>query len=487
MALPRVPPIRVRAANGQSVRRDRAWVLYWMVASRRPTFNFGLQRAAGHALALGKPLVVLEALRAGYPFASDRLHRFVLEGMAHNRAHFAVRPVLYHPYVEPTLGAGKGLLEALAAQACVVVTDEYPAFFLPRMLASAARRLDVRLEAVDGNGLLPLRAAERPLERAVDFRRLLQRALPPHLHEPPADDTLRRLSLPALDALPTSLHKRWPAADDTLLSDPSALARLQIDHSVPPVPYAGGTRAAVAQLRRFLSDGLDRYLDRHHPDAHAESGLSPYLHFGHMSAHQVFAELAARQSWSPDALPAKGRGQREGWWGMSPAAEAFLDQLVTWRELGYHHCHHHRDYDTWDSLPAWARQTLTAHRSDPRPALYTQDQLERAETDDSLWNAAQRQLLAEGRIHNYLRMLWGKRVLEWCADPRDALRTLLYLNDRHAVDGRDPNSYSGITWVFGRHDRPWPERPIFGTVRSMTSRSTLKKLRLREYLSRWGA
>jgi deoxyribodipyrimidine photo-lyase len=483
----RVPPIRIRDANDAPVREGRAWVLYWMIASRRVRFNFGLQRAVEHARALGKPLVVLEALRAGYPWASDRLHRFVLEGMADNRARLATRPALYHPYVEPKAGAGKGLLEALAARACVVVTDEYPAFFLPRMVAAAAAHLDVRLEAVDGNGLLPLRATERPYERAVDFRRFLHKALAPHLFEPPVADPLRDAALPALSALPSSLTRNWPAADDALLAgDPALLERIPIDHGVPPVPDAGGGRAAVTQWRRFLRDGLPRYLDHNHPDDGATSGVSPWLHFGHLSVHQVFAELASREGWSPETLPPRGRGQREGWWGMSPEAEAYLDQLVTWRELGFQYCARHDPYDTWETLPAWARHTLDAHRTDRRPHLYDPAQLEAAETDDPLWNAAQRQLLREGRIHNYLRMLWGKRVLEWCADPRDALRILIELNNKYAVDGRDPNSYSGIFWVFGRHDRPWPERPIFGKVRSMTSASARKKLRLEAYLERWG-
>jgi deoxyribodipyrimidine photo-lyase len=483
----RVPPIRIRDANDAPVREGRAWVLYWMIASRRAGFNFGLQRAVEHARALGKPIVILEALRVGYPWASDRLHRFVLDGMADNHARFATRPALHHPYVEPTPGAGRGLLEALAARACVVVTDDSPAFFLPRMVAAAATRLDVRLEAVDGNGLLPLGATDHPHPTAYAFRRHLQKMLPPHLHEPPVADPLRGVELPTLDHLPRPITRRWPAAGDALLAgEPGLLQRLPIDHGVPPVPYAGGARAGVSQWRRFLRDGLDRYLDRNHPDAHASSGISPWLHFGHLSVHQVFGELTAREQWAPDGLPAKGRGQREGWWGMSPEAEAFVDQLVTWRELGYHFCRHQPAYDTWGSLPRWARETLDGHRADRRPHLYSPAELEAAATDDPLWNAAQRQLVGEGRIHNYLRMLWGKRVLEWCADPREALRVLMELNDKHAVDGRDPNSISGIFWIFGRHDRPWPERPIFGKVRSMTSASTRRKLRLAEYLQRWG-
>jgi deoxyribodipyrimidine photo-lyase len=168
---------------------------------------------------------------------------------------------------------------------------------------------------------------------------------------------------------------------------------------------------------------------------------------------------------------------------MSGAAESFLDELVTWRELGFNMCWQRPDYDQYESLPAWAQQTLEEHSSDLRPVVYTLDQLQSATTHDALWNAAQTQLVTEGRMHNYLRMLWGKKILEWSATPRDALASMIELNNRFAVDGRNPNSYSGIFWVLGRYDRAWgPERPIFGKIRYMTSENTARKLKLSNYL-----
>jgi deoxyribodipyrimidine photo-lyase len=162
---------------------------------------------------------------------------------------------------------------------------------------------------------------------------------------------------------------------------------------------------------------------------------------------------------------------------------------VVWRELGFNCCHHRpHDYDRYDSLPAWARATLAKHARDQRPERYSFDQLAAAETCDPIWNAAQRELVQSGRIHNYLRMLWGKKVLEWSPSPEAALDTLIELNNRYALDGRDPNSYSGIFWCFGRYDRAWgPERPIFGTIRYMSSEATRRKLALQEYLERWSA
>jgi deoxyribodipyrimidine photo-lyase len=266
---------------------------------------------------------------------------------------------------------------------------------------------------------------------------------------------------------------------------------LPIDHTVAPVDLRGGERAGRAALKRFLVDRLHRYAeDRNHPDRDATSGLSPYLHFGHLSAHEVFASVAAVEELdplAPDAFGDEKRGERDGFWLVRPGAEAFLDQLVVWRELGFNCCHHRpRDYHRYDSLPAWARATLAKHARDQRPEHYSLDQLAAAETYDPIWNAAQRELVQSGRIHNYLRMLWGKKVLEWSPSPEAALETLIELNNRYALDGRDPNSYSGIFWCFGRYDRAWgPERPIFGTIRYMSSEATRRKLALDEYLERW--
>jgi deoxyribodipyrimidine photo-lyase len=193
-----------------------------------------------------------------------------------------------------------------------------------------------------------------------------------------------------------------------------------------------------------------------------------------------------REGWSLDDLSPKADGGRAGWWGVSASAEAFLDQVVTWRELGHQACAHRDDVQEFDGLPAWAQRTLREHAKDPRPHRYDRGGLDRSATHDPIWNAAQRELRHTGRLQNYLRMLWGKKVLEWSRSPEEALATLIHLNDRYAVDGRDPNSYAGITWCFGQYDRPWaPERPIFGVVRYMSSDNTVRKLRLKEYLRRF--
>jgi len=431
---------------------------------------------------------VLEALRCDYRWASERFHRFVLDGMADNAESFRRAGVHYHPYVEPRPGAGKGLLAELGRRACLIVTDDYPAFMLPRMLAAGARRSEVRMEAVDSNGLLPLSAAERAFPTAHAFRRFLQRELREHLDAFPEANPLARLRLPTPGRLPVPISKRWPRTPDKRLAGPDGLLRaLPIDRSVGATGARGGSKAARAALRRFVRR-LDRYAEqRNRLDVEIASGLSPYLHFGHIASHEVCLSVLDREDWTSDRLAERASGSREGWWGLGPSAEAFLDQLVTWRELGYNMCRQREDHERFESLPEWALRTLQDHAPDRREHVYTREEFDAAATHDELWNAAQRQLRREGKIHNYLRMLWGKKILHWSESPREALDVMIELNNKYALDGRDPNSYSGIFWVLGRYDRPWgPEREIFGKVRYMSSRNTLRKLKIAPYLERWG-
>lgn len=485
-----VSELRLRDVNGEDVRPDGEYVLYWMIAARRTRHNAALEHALDLALELGRPLVVLEALRAGYPWASARMHAFAIQGMADNAQAFEGTGVAYHPYVEPEPGAGSGLLEALAARACCVVTDEYPCFFLPAMVQAAGTKLRVRLEAVDGNGILPLRATSRVFHTAFSFRAFLQRDLAGHLRLRPTAEPLRRNGPPPARALPAEVLRRWPAASSELLRlDPAALAALPIDQSVSPAPLEGGARAGRRALHAFVAERLADYADgRNALVDGAASGLSPWLHWGHVGSHEVLAELE-RDGWTAERAAGESRGGKRGaWWNADPAREAFLDQLVTWRELGFHFAHRRPDHDRFESLPEWARETLGKHANDARDPCYGRERLERARTHDELWNAAQRQLVAEGVMPNYLRMLWGKKVLEWSASPQEALAHLIELNNRYALDGRDPNSYSGIFWTLGRFDRPWgPEREVFGTIRYMSSDSTRRKLDVKPYLERWGA
>lgn len=485
-AIPPIPAQRVEVLSktGRKV-QEGDYILYWMVAHRRVRWNYSLQHAVYLAQRHNKGLIVLEALRLDYPWASHRIHRFVAEGMQDNAATLEQLNVQYYPYVEDAPNAGRGLLKQLADRASAVVTDLFPCFFLPRMQAKAAEVLKAPIHRVDSNGILPLAASERVFTTAASFRRHLQKTLRPHLQTWPVPEPLR---YPVVRTeLPEDCTQRWkPAVLDDL---DQLMGGLDLDDEVGPVPFRGGAETANEQLTDFLSDRHHRYhSDRNRIDNGSASGLSPYLHFGHLSAHEFAHRALSQANWDPSCLAEKPNGSRSGWWGLPPHTESLMDELITWRELGYVFCHQRPDdYDQFDTLPNWAIQSLEIHSTDPRPVTYTLEELETASTHDPIWNAAQRQLRQEGRIHNYLRMLWGKKILEWSPSPQEALKRLIELNNRWAIDGRNPNSYSGIFWTLGRFDRAWgPVRPIFGKIRYMSSESTARKISLKRYLQRYG-
>lgn len=476
-----VPDQRITMLADAEVGATGDYVLYWMTAYRRTGSNYALQRAADWSRHLGLPLVVLVALRLDYPWANDRIHAFAIDGIVDVVEALGNRPVVCVPYIEPEPGAGKGLLGRLSASAAVVVGDDAPVFFLPAARQAAVAQIECRFEVVDHNGVVPMSVTDREFKRAVDLRRFYQTILLEHLEDGPDHDPLGGLDATRPDVI-DQIMSDYPTA--RLARD--VIPELDLDHEVPVAPLRGGQVAARTRLAEFVASGLGRYDQRNHPDEHAESGLSPYLHFGHISVHEVLAEVVAAEQWTPAEVAPKATGSRAGWWGMSEQGEGFLDQIVTWRDIGYRAAYYSPSYDQYEALPGWARQTLEQHASDPRPYLYTPDELARAETHDDVWNAAQTQLTETGVMHNYLRMLWGKKILEWSPHPRIAHAVMMDLNNRYALDGRDPNSVSGIHWVLGRFDRAWgPEREIFGKVRYMTSDSTRRKLKLQSYLAHY--
>ena len=457
-----------------------------MIAARRVHYNFALQRAVEFANELDLPLIVLEALRCDYPWASDRLHTFVLQGMSANAEAAARSPALYYPYVEPRTGDARGLLKAFSGDAAVVVTDWYPGFFIPHMLDAAAPRVECRLEAIDSTGLIPLADHSRPFPTARGYRAFVQRTLREHLRSFPDAEPLTKLSRTAARRdIPSEISARWPALPMKALRAPQRfVAELPVDHTVPPVATEGGSDRATTQLHQFITSRLRGYADNsNHPDLDGTSRLSPYLHFGHISAHEVLAAVMTAERWTTRKLAKGARGARQGWWGTSPSAEAFLDQLVVWRELAYNGAHYTPEFGSYAALPSWARLTLERHQSDRRAHLYDLETLDGAATHDSIWNAAMRQLKRDGWSHGYMRMLWGKKILEWSRTPAAALMVMEQLMNRYSLDGRDPVSYASYAWVLGLYDRPWPERAIFGVVRSMTSESARRKLKLKNYLS----
>lgn len=482
--------LRIRCHGPREAQSEGEYVLYWMTSARRTFDNFALDRALSRAKKWKLPLVVLEGIRLEHTWSSPRLHHFAFQGMRDQARAFEKAKVAYVAHVERTPGSAKGLLRKLTQRARWVVTDEFPSYFLPRQLESVLDQAELPFEVVDSNGILPLRAAPKAFPTAYSLRRFLQKNLPEHLSDFPH---------------PSPLNSPPPSAQgldlDEVLSHPDVLSEEELvaesldfdpkafPHPTPLAELPGGSKAALRCLDVFLDSGLGRYSDdRNHPDQSAASGLSPYLHWGHISAHTVLRRVFESRDFTPDQLGPETKGKRRGWWGMDADAESFLDELITWRELGYLAAHHDPDFESYEGLPEWAQVTLEEHQEDERPWTYSLEEFAQSKTHDEIWNAAQTELRTLGTMQNYLRMLWGKKVLHWSESPRQAFEILVELNNRYALDGRNPNSYSGITWVLGRFDRAWgPEREVFGKIRYMTSDSTRRKLRLKQYLERFGS
>jgi deoxyribodipyrimidine photo-lyase len=424
-----------------------------MSRDQRARDNWALLFAQSLALRRREPLVVAFCLAPSFPQAALRHYDFMLRGLAETAASLVAKGIGF-ALLEGEPGREiPAFVQRVGAGALVADFDPLRVKRAWQREASAAVR--VPFHEVDAHNVVPCWLASPKREFAArTFRPKIERLLGDWLHE-----------IPPLRAHPHP-WRGVPAGPDFA----GALRRLAPDRSVPPVAWiAPGERAARRALAGFVKRRLAGYdAGRNDPIREGQSGLSPWLHFGQLSAQRV--ALAARAADAPDADRA-----------------AFLEELVVRRELSDNFCLHEPRHDSFAGLPAWAQRTLDEHRGDTRPHRYRPEQLEAGATHDPLWNAAQTELVREGRLHNYLRMVWGKRILEWSAGPREALTTLLELNDRYALDGRDANSLSGIFWCLGRYDRPWgPERPIFGTVRFMSSERTVRKVEVKEYLRAYG-
>lgn len=494
----RVCDSRKFVLNEHDFNEKGEYVLYWMIATRRLNYNSALQRAIELSEELQKPLLVLEGVSTMHKFASDRIITFMVQGLIQNKEMFERRNIRFIPWVHTPLQSNNGLLYRLAERSAAVVTDFFPTYYPREIIDVAKKKINVYVEAIDSNGIFPMAEAKRSFPTAHSFRKYLHdnflsswQTIPPY--DPTdvdydfsmSDESFNSI-LNLCDIKSTPLEWMWRVSEGGSVGQ-DALKVLNIDHSVPAIALMNGGRTeALRRLSRFISNGLYRYdTDRNDPSNSAASGLSPWFHFGHISTIEVVNHILELENWDGSFIDHSRRGSRSGWWGLSEPVESFLDQILTWRELGFNFAFFNENHTSIDSIPDWAKKSLNEHINDPRQN-YTLEQLENAQTDDELWNAAQRQLRRMGIIHNYLRMIWGKRILEWAPNPETAANWMIQLNDKWALDGRDPNSYTGIFWVMGRHDRAWgPERAIFGKVRYMSSANTAKKLNVNDYLSRW--
>ncbi|HZS25859.1 MAG TPA: deoxyribodipyrimidine photo-lyase [Candidatus Angelobacter sp.] len=423
-------------------------VVYWMQRSQRALDNPALEVAVKAANQLGKPCVVFFAPVPFYPHANLRHYHFLNQAIPDIAAGLKERGIgfVLRRYPEHHL-----LKFCQEVDAALVVGDENPMREPEHWRQIVAGKIRVPFWTVDADVIVPSKLLMKEQYGAYTARPVIRRLLSEFLK--PLGNTQAKFQWKA----PSGLESLPPDADIT--------SGWELDRSVPPVEAAiGGTREALKKLKYFVKSGLAHYvIDRNKPELDATSHLSAYLHFGHIGPHTV--ALAIEKAQAPKA-----------------AKEAFLEQLIVRRELAVNFVRFNPDYDNFESAAAWAHKSLAEHAADLRK-IYSEHQLENAQTHDPLWNAAQRQMVVTGFMHNYMRMYWAKKILEWSKTPARAYQTAVYLNDKYELDGRDPNGYAGIAWaIVGKHDRPWFERPVFGKIRYMSFNSTSKKFDSKKYI-----
>jgi deoxyribodipyrimidine photo-lyase len=444
----RIDPERVRPLNVSTVRAGD-FVLYWMQSSHRtednPALNYAVERADEAHL----PLIVYFGLWESFPEANLRHFRFMLEGLAEVARSLGSLGIRFVLRIEPP---ETGVV-SLAKNAAMVIVDRGYLREQQSWYGTVAERCRCLLVQVEGNVVVPVETASQKEEySAATFRPKITRQLDRFLH--PGETVAPELSSLSFD-LPT-LAAETP---DGLLS------RLTIDRTVPPSGvFTGGTGEANLRFEQFLRNRLEGFADnRNDPGGDGGSDMSPYLHFGQISP--VILVLLARE-----------RGES--------GTQVFLEELIVRRELAVNFVRYNGQYDSFASLPDWAQKTLILHQADQREFGYSPAELERAATHDPYWNTAQQEMVKTGKMQGYMRMYWGKKILEWSKTPQEAYLTALYLNNKYEIDGRDPNGYAGVAWCFGKHDRPWGERPIFGLVRYMNAQGLTRKFAMDRYLEK---
>jgi deoxyribodipyrimidine photo-lyase len=434
------PDHRVQLLNAKPFRAGAKYVLYWAQVNRRAAWNHALAHAVELANQARLPVLFYEGLTFDYPYASERFDRFVLEGVPDTERELARLGIGYVFYHRKRRTDPNDVLYRLAKDAAALVTDDYPLWSARLFNPRVAAKLDIPYYTVDSSCIVPMSRFEKREYAASTLRPKIQKLLPEYLRPMP----------------PLRVRHKFAGRRPKFAGRGAAAGQGS---------YPGGSSAAHRRLRQFLKQSLHRYANTsNQPSEKTTSGLSPYLHFGHISSLQValaVQDYARKYKLFPDE---------------------FLEELIVRRELAFNFARFTEHPDSLDALPDWAQKTLAKHARDKRDPAYSRDQFERAQTHDPLWNAAQKELLRSGKIHGYYRMYWGKKIVEWSRTPEEALATTIYLNDRYALDGRDPNSCGNILWCFGLHDRPWVERPIFGQVRYMSYSGMRRKTDVDAYI-----
>ncbi|MCF7957360.1 MAG: deoxyribodipyrimidine photo-lyase [Phycisphaerae bacterium] len=439
---------RIENLNYKPVKTGK-YVLYWMQAAQRAEYNHALEHSIDLANKLKVPVVVFFGITDSYPDANVRHYHFMLEGIRDANAALAKRGIkLVVKLQSPELAAPE-----LAENACLVVTDTGHTHIQRNWRHYAANKIDCLLQQVETNLIVPIKeVSDKENFSAGTLRPRITKRLDEYLvklrHKKPEYQ---------------SLQMKFDSIDITDIE--LILSRLDIDKSVKPVKkFKGGTTQAKKLLSAFIKHKLDDYPElRNDPCLDATSNMSPYLHFGQISPLYIALKVLDSES---------------------PGKEPYLEQLIVRRELAYNFVYYNRKYDTIDCLPPWARTTLNFHRRDRREYVYSLEQFENAQTHDPYWNAAQKEMVITAKMHGYMRMYWGKKILEWSASPKAGFDIALYLNNKYELDGRDPNGFAGVAWCFGKHDRAWGRRKVFGKIRYMNAAGLKRKFNPEEYIEK---
>ena len=448
-----IEPERIKLLNDRAMAANGDFVLYWMQQSQREAHNPALEYSVGIANSLGLPVIVVFVLMEDYPEANERHFAFMLQGLEEVARGLKRRRI-------PLLVRGgdpQEVVVELAHKAAALVCDRGYLRHQRDWRELVSRLVGCQVIQVEGDVVVPVDLVSDHVEYAA-------RTIRPKILRL-RDDFLRPVARARLR------KPMWPcklAGDFDPANADKLLATLEIDRSVPRVArFKGGTTQARKHVNRFSKRGLVDYAEaRNDPAEPRCSTLSPYLHFGQISPVEVARKVAATESCS------------------QADREAFLEQLIVRRELSINYVLHEPRFDSYSAIPEWAKRTLHEHRGDQRPYRYTRSQLEAASTHDPYWNAAMLEMLKTGYMHNYMRMYWGKKIIEWSSSPQQAFRIIINLNNKYFIDGRDPNSYTSVAWLFGLHDRPWTERAEFGKIRYMNAGGLERKFDIQRYV-RW--
>ena len=433
-------------------------VVYWMQRAQRGIDNHAVDIAVAVANLLELPLVVYFAAISNFPHANLRHYAFLNQGLVDIEQDLQRRNITFLMRRAPHESHEQLLRDVHAA---FLIGDENPLRAPEQWRKQLASRISIPFWTVDADVIVPSKLVDKPQYGAYTIRPRLYRLLPDYLHpyeNPHASHTWKRPHGFQSDSVHEDITCGWT----------------DLDRSVAPVEaWQGGTQAAFRRLKHFTGTLLPAYIaQRNRPETDGTSCLSPYLHFGHIGPLSIAL-----------AVEAAAKADRK----LQPAKDSYFNELIVWRELAINFVRYTPNYDSPACAEDWARQTIAEHARDEREHIYTLRQLETAQTHDPLWNAGQLQMVRHGWMHNYIRMYWAKKILEWTPDIATAMKYCIHLNDKYFLDGRDPNGYAGIAWaLLGKFDRAWGERPIFGKIRYMSGASTGKKFDSKRYIERMG-